>query len=258
LLVTDPRISQLAGMVKHYAPLKAKFSTEMVELLATTDDFGALPEWLQVHLLKVEELFEEDKRNAQSREGVEKHRPGEHDQARHAGRRASTESIPFTDSEVLAVQDYTARATLQVNGRLRGKTPTYGTIGQLKISDNKLDSIITNLDSAIDKSTLTEAITLGRDIPIASVRRGILPPKVGQTISEKGFLSMRKGGTQVPPSTGFARLIVTAPAGTKALDMSFMSQQHMGEVIFPRNSKIKITNVIGSSDDMEIRGEIVG
>ncbi len=258
MLATDPRISQLAGLVKHYAPLKAKFSMEMVELLATTDDFDALPEWLQIHLLKVEELFEEDKRNTRSREGVEKHRPGEHDQARHAGRRASTESVPFTDSETVAVQDYTARATLQVNGRLRGKPPTYGAIGQLKIPDSQLDSIITNLDTAIDKSTLTDTITLRRDIPIASVRRGILPPRAGQTISDKGFLSMRKGETQVPPSSGFARLIVNAPAGTKALDMSFMSQQHMGEVIFPRNSKIKITNIIGSGDDMEIRGEIVG
>lgn len=255
MLATDPRISQLAGMVKHYAPLKTKFGVEMVQLLMTTDDFDALPEWLQVHLLKVEQMFEEDKKNPKV---VEKHRLGDHDQARHAGGRASTESVPFTDSETVAVQDYTARATLQVNGRLRGKPPTYGTIGQLKIPDSKLDSIITNLDTAIEKSTLTDAITLTRDIPIASVRRGILPPKAGQTISDKGFLSMRKGETQVPPSSGFARLIVNAPAGTKALDMSFMSQQHMGEVIFPRNSKIKITNVIGSGDDMEIRGEIVG
>jgi len=252
LLATDPRISQLAGLVKHYAPLKAKFSIEMVELLATTDDFDSLPEWLQDHLLKVEQMFEEDKKKPKV---VEKH--GDHDQRTH-GRRASTESVPFTDSETVAVQDYTARATLQVNGKLRGNPPTYGTIGQLKIPDSKLDSIITNLDTAIDKSTLTDTITLRRDIPIASVRRGILPPKAGQTISDKGFLSLRKGETQVPPSTGFARLVVKAPAGTKALDMSFMSQQHMGEVIFPRNSKIKITNIIGSGDDMEIRGEIVG
>lgn len=58
MLATNPRISQLAGMVKHYAPLKPKYALEMVKLLATTEEFTDLPEWLQTHLLKVEAMVQ--------------------------------------------------------------------------------------------------------------------------------------------------------------------------------------------------------
>ena len=80
MLATNPRISQLAGMVKHYAPLKTKFGIDMVKLLATTSEFDALPQWLQDHLLKVEQLVEQDKANV-----IEKH--GDHDQSSHGRRR---------------------------------------------------------------------------------------------------------------------------------------------------------------------------
>jgi hypothetical protein len=256
-------------MVKHYAPLKTKFGVEMVKLLATTDEFDALPQWLQDHLLKVEQMFEADKAGA-----VEKHLPGQHDQSTHGRRssnprnlpnrlrelRATVEEPSFTDDEFDAVNTYSTDAALQVNHKLRGLSRTRGiqpAQGVWRMSDKKIDAIVTKMDSSIDKSTLVEKTTLYREIPVSSLRNGLFSSAKGKTISDKGFLSMRKGETSIPPRKGFVSLQINAPAGTKALDLSFINPNAMGEVILPRGSKVKIINIVGRSDDMTVIGEIV-
>lgn len=221
----------------------------------TVDKFDALPQWLQDHLLKVEQMFEQDKAD------VQKHMRGKHDQSSHgrAGR-ATVEAPSFTDNEYEAISTYSGSATLQVNHHLRGKSRTRGiqpALGVWRLSEEKLDAIVAEMDSAIDKSTLTETLTLQRDFPVNSLRSGLFGSIKGKTISDKGFLSLRKGTTQVPPPLGFVRMKIKAPAGTKALDLSFINPNAMGEVIFPRNTQIKVTNIVGTGDDTTVIGEIV-
>jgi len=251
LLATNPRISQLAGMVKHYAPLKTKFGIDMVKLLATTSEFDALPQWLQDHLLKVEQLVEQDKANV-----IEKH--GKHNQKTHGrkGSRASFEAVSFTGSELSSIATYT-KATIQVNRQLRGISRRGIAPSVFDLSENEMDSVIDNLDSAIDKSRLAEKMELGREMPLSMLKRGSVKRSAGKVISDKGFLSLRSTVSSVPPRTGFAKFRVTAPAGTKALDLSFLTPNSMGEIIFPRETKIKINSITGQDDDMVIRGEIV-
>jgi len=251
LLATNSRISQLAGMVKHYAPLKTKFGIDMVKLLATTSEFEALPQWLQDHLLKVEQLVEQDKANV-----IEKH--GKHNQKTHGrkGSRASFEAVSFTGSELSSIATYT-KATIQVNRQLRGISRRGIAPSVFDLSENEMDSVIDNLDSAIDKSRLAEKMELGREMPLSMLKRGSVKRSAGKVISDKGFLSLRSTVSSVPPRTGFAKFRVTAPAGTKALDLSFLTPNSMGEIIFPRETKIKINSITGQDDDMVIRGEIV-
>ena len=250
-MATNPRISQLAGMVKHYAPLKTKFGIDMVKLLATTSEFDALPQWLQDHLLKVEQLVEQDKANV-----IEKH--GKHNQKTHGrkGSRASFEAVSFTGSELSSIATYT-KATIQVNRQLRGISRRGIAPSVFDLSENEMDSVIDNLDSAIDKSRLAEKMELGREMPLSMLKRGSVKRSAGKVISDKGFLSLRSTVSSVPPRTGFAKFRVTAPAGTKALDLSFLTPNSMGEIIFPRETKIKINSITGQDDDMVIRGEIV-
>lgn len=255
MLATNPRISQLAGMVKHYAPLKTKYGVEMVKLLATTDEFDALPQWLQDHLLKVEQMFEQDKAS------VAKHLAGKHDQSTHGkGGRATVESPSFTDDEVDAIGSYSSNAALQVNHQLRGLSRSRGiqpAQGVWRMSEEKINGIVQKMDSAIDKSSLTERLVLEREVKVDSVRSGLFGTVKGKTISDKGFLSLRKGKSEVPPLRGYVKMRITAPAGTKALDLSFINPNAMGEVIFPRNTQIKVTNIVGKGEDTTVIGEIV-
>jgi len=235
--------------------LKTKFGIEMTTLLTTTDEFDALPQWLQDHLLKVEQMFEQDKVS------IAKHLAGKHDQRSHAGNRATIETPSFSDDEYDAIAAYTGSATLQVNHKLRGLSSTRGiqpAVGVWRMSDKRIDEIVTNLDSAIDKSQLSKRTSFERDIPAESLRSGLFGSAVGKTISDKGFLSLRMGESGIPPVKGKVKLRVSAPAGTKALDMSFVNEFGMGEVIFPRGTKIKITSVSGFASDTIVRGEIVG
>jgi hypothetical protein len=260
LLLTNPKISTLAGMSKVFVPLSPKQNRELLKLLSTTREFDALPQWVVAHLLKVEQMFERDKSSG----SVTKH--GNHNQLDHAGRRGrrlTTEAPSFTDSERDALTTYGGNETLQINHRLRGLSNTRGiqpALGAWRMSDNKIDSIVQNMDSAIDKSSLSERTTVYRDIPASSLKTGLFGSAVGKTITDRGYLSMRRGeaSAAVPPPSGFVRLKVIAPAGTKALDLSFINDRSMGEIIFPRDSKIKINRVIGGAGDMEVVGEIIG
>lgn len=258
MLATNPRISQLAGMVKHYAPLKTKFGVEMVKLLATTNEFDALPQWLQDHLLKVEQMFERDKALTSE---LAKHRD-DHDQMRHAGgRRLTVEAPSFTNDEYDAVATYSTDAALQVNHQLRGLSRTRGiqpAQGVWRMSEKKIDAVVEKMDSAIDKSTLAEKLTVRREIPEASIKNTIFGVTKGKTISDKGFLSMRRTESPIPPRKGFVTLQINAPAGTKALDLSFINPNAMGEIIFPRDTKIKIVNIVGRGEDTTVIGEIIG
>jgi len=250
LLLTNPRISTLAAMTKVFAPLDTKQNHELLKLLSTIKEFDALPQWVQDHLLKVEQLFEQDESSLQ------KHLAGQHDQSSHANR-LSAQSPDFSDSEKQAIANYSGTATLQVNHKLRG-LPTKGILPSVfDLRENEIENIVTNLDSAIDKSSLKATMKLQREIPTSSIPSGLFSSAVGKTIKDKGFLSLRNTQDNIPARNGFVKMIVTAPAGTKALDLSFINPNAMGEVIFPRGTKIKITSVKGQRSDTIVRGEIV-
>jgi hypothetical protein len=267
LLVTNPKISRLAAVGRFYVPLSQTQQNELVTAITTIDNPDALPSWMSDYFGQVEQMFEADKAGA-----VEKH--GTHDQGTHGRRssnprnlpnrlrerRATVEEPSFTDDEFDAVNTYSTDAALQVNHKLRGLSRTRGiqpAQGVWRMSDKKIDAVVAKMDSSIDKSTLVEKTTLYREIPVSSLRTGLFSSAKGKTISDKGFLSMRKGETSIPPRKGFVSLQINAPAGTKALDLSFINPNAMGEVILPRGSKVKIINIVGRSDDMTVIGEIV-
>lgn len=193
--------------------------------------------------------------------GVTKHLQGQHDQRSHAGSRATIETPSFSDEEYDAISAYTGSATVQINHKLRGLSRTRGiqpARGVWVMSDEKIDNVVKNLDSAISKSKLIKQTVMERDIPATSLKSGLFGSAVGKTISDKGFLSLKSGTSNIPPLKGFVKLRVTAPSGTTALDMSFINPNAMGEIIFPRDTKIKITSVSGGGADTIVRGEIVG
>jgi hypothetical protein len=189
-------------------------------------------------------------------QNVEKHLAGKHDQSSHANR-LSAQSPDFSDSEKQAIASYSGLETLQVNHKLRG-LPTKGILPSVfDLRETEIESIVTNLDSAIDKSTLKSTLKLQREMPVKSIPSSLFGNSVGKTISDKGFLSLRNTQDKIPARNGFVKMIVTAPAGSKALDLSFINPNAMGEIIFPRGTKIKITSVRGQMSDTIVRGEIV-
>lgn len=254
MLVTNPKVSRLAAVGRFYVPLSQAQQSELITAMSTIENLDALPSWMSDYFSQVEQMFEQDKAG----ELIEKH--GDHDQKRH-GRRASIESPEFTENEFEAISSYSGSATVQVNHHLRGFSRTRGiqpAQGVWQLSEKKINGIVKELDSAIDKSTLPQKLTLQREIKADSLRSGLFGSVKGKTISDKGFLSLRKGTSEVPPLRGYVKMRITAPAGTKALDLSFINPNAMGEVIFPRNTQIKVTNIIGKGEDTTVIGEIVG
>jgi hypothetical protein len=191
---------------------------------------------------------------------VTKH--GNHDQSSHGNnRRATFESPAFSDDEYDALTSYSGSATVQINHQLRGFSRTRGiqpAQGAWRLSEEKINKIVKKMDSAIDKSVLSERLTLEREIKEDSLRSGLFSTIKGKTISDKGFLSLRKGKSNLPPLRGFVKMRIVAPAGSKALDLSFINANSMGEVIFPRDTKIKVTQILGQGEDTTVIGEIVG
>ena len=191
---------------------------------------------------------------------IQKH--GDHDQKTHGNnRRATFESPAFSDDEYDALTSYSGSATVQINHQLRGFSRTRGiqpAQGAWQLSEEKINKIVKKMDSAIDKSVLSERLTLEREIKEDSLRSGLFSTIKGKTISDKGFLSLRKGKSNLPPLRGFVKMRIVAPAGSKALDLSFINPNAMGEVIFPRDTKIKVTQILGQGEDTTVIGEIVG
>ena len=187
---------------------------------------------------------------------IEKHLAGKHDQKTHAGNRASVETIEFSDSEKSAIEGYSRDAALQINQKLRGQRVT-SRIGVWQMSDAKIDEAVKNLDSAIAKSKLPKKLVLEREMPATSLRSGLFGSVVGKTITDKGYLSLRNQQTRMAPRKGFVKFLITANEGATALDLSFINELGMNEIVFPRDSKIRINNVTGFGEDMIVRGEIV-
>lgn len=188
---------------------------------------------------------------------VEKHLAGKHDQSTHGGNRASVESPEFNDREKRAIATYSSRAALQINNKLRG-IPTKGQLRSVwDMSDKEIDEAVISLDNAISKSNLKQKMTLEREMPASFIKTGPLQSAEGRIISDKGYLSLRNTQSNIPAQQGFVKLIVTAPAGTPALDLSFINPNAMGEVVFPRGTKLKITRISSSTYDTVVRGEIV-
>lgn len=258
MLVANPKISRLAAVGRFYVPLSQTQQNELVTAVSTIDKIDALPSWMSDYFAQVEQMFERD--GALTSE-LAKHRD-DHDQMRHAGgRRLTVEAPSFTNDEYDAVATYSTDAALQVNHQLRGLSRTRGiqpAQGVWRMSEKKIDAVVEKMDSAIDKSTLAEKLTVRREIPEASIKNTIFGATKGKTISDKGFLSMRRTESPIPPRKGFVTLQINAPAGTKALDLSFINPNAMGEIIFPRDTKIKIVNIVGRGEDTTVIGEIIG
>lgn len=255
MLVTNPKVSRLAAVGRFYVPLSQAKQNELVTAISTIDKLDGLPSWMSEYFAQVEQMFEQDKSDA-----IAKH--GKHDQKTHGNnRRATFESPAFSDDEYDALTSYSGSATVQINHQLRGFSRTRGiqpAQGAWQLSEEKINKIVKKMDSAIDKSVLSERLTLEREIKEDSLRSGLFSTIKGKTISDKGFLSLRKGESNLPPLRGFVKMRIVAPAGSKALDLSFINANSMGEVIFPRDTKIKVTQILGQGEDTTVIGEIVG
>jgi hypothetical protein len=105
----------------------------------------------------------------------------------------------------------------------------------------KLDAITRDLDSAIDKGSLPEPLKVYRGIGDVKAL-GIEP---GVTVRDKGYLSTsltRQTANMYGNSEKGAVLEITAPKGARAIGVAGMTNYGKErEVLFPRNSQMKIT-----------------
>lgn len=79
MLLTDPDISRVFGMINVYTPVPIELQDVYYEAIHNTEQAADLPEWILELMVDARELYEADEAS------VKKHQPGKHDQYRHAG-----------------------------------------------------------------------------------------------------------------------------------------------------------------------------
>ena len=104
-----------------------------------------------------------------------------------------------------------------------------------------VEEIISNLDTAMDKSKLKQDVQLYRGLSEAAMAK-LEKVTVGKTVTEKGYMSLSVDPLSIPGSAK-AIMVINAPTGARML--------HAGgdEIILHRSSKLKLVNV--ADDELE-------
>ncbi len=164
----------------------------------------------------------------------------------------------FTEQQTIELQDYAEGNYQQLNSYLRNPSSVSASLGK------ELEKQAKTIDAAIAKSTLTKDVV---------VYRGLQSPKVvanaerlvGITIEAPGFQSTSLSQSVASDFAGFgpgaAVFELTARKGSKALNMEPFkkSKGNAGEaeILFPRDSKVKITGFDKTKRPPVIKGEFV-
>jgi hypothetical protein len=142
-------------------------------------------------------------------------------------------TTPLTKEERSAVYEYSGAYYREINGTLRGDNPwTDLTPAQLRAETRRIDA-------AIAKGTLTAETTLYRGTSVHFL--GDLTP--GTVLKDKAFLSASRSEDIANRFGMSAMLKITAPRGTKAVDVSHHAGGNEREILLGRNTKLKVTSV---------------
>lgn len=152
---------------------------------------------------------------------------------------------PLTSGEVSVIKAYSDGAYHPLNKALRsGK--------KLSIDQAVMAK---QLDRAIRKATLAEATTLRRGIAsggIESIFGGTV--HIGDVVMDNGFMSSSKGSGFKGP----IKLTINMPKGAHALDIQQYSHHYSeSEVLLPRGSMFKVTNVVTLSGGVKLEVDYV-
>lgn len=141
-----------------------------------------------------------------------------------------------------AVEGYSGIDARIINDNLRGQE-------SYRVLNDADRAQIATIDSAIGSSELPEDTALYRGFTLSP--RGVSKVKVGQTITDKAFVSTSLNPAVAEQFSGATKGVkgsvimrITAPKGTKALPMSTLSEwpgEH--EVLLPRGTTFKITTL---------------
>jgi hypothetical protein len=162
----------------------------------------------------------------------------------------------LTDGEKTAVENYTTYLFDAVNRPLREGKEVPGS----------LKPQVAALDSAIEKSTLDRDVTVYRGASIPEVAKAAADGSlVGHTLANVGFMSTSHGEHVTRFFGGGENHVlfnITARKGAKALPAAAASKtfgDRQGELIFPRNSQMRVTGVSKTEDGRTmVHAEVVG
>jgi ADP-ribosyltransferase exoenzyme len=161
----------------------------------------------------------------------------------------------LTDGEKTAVENYTTYLFDAVNRPLREGRPV----------PDSLQPQVDALDSAIDKSTLDRDVTVYRGASIPEVAKAAADGSlIGHTLANVGFMSTSHGEHVTKFFGGGEDHVlfnITARKGAKALPAAAASKtfgDRQGELIFPRNSRMRVSAVTKTEDGRTmVHAEIV-
>lgn len=161
-------------------------------------------------------------------------------------------SRDFNSSETQAIREYVATST-EINEFLRDK---YITANQNIINDFKAQ--VAALDSAVTASGPLEAMTVYRATRFAPLTKILESGNfVGQTFSDKGFISTSKGGF-LPyfQSMSTVDIRIRVPGGSRGIKTGSLNRGER-EIILDRGSSFKITGASKSGGKWSVDVQLI-
>jgi len=191
---------------------------------------------------------------------VDKHLEGQHDQTTHghggsskpATKPAKRNRQP-TEVEIKAIKDYTGRAAMFVNSKLRGVAPE----SVYSMPDDQINEVKKHLDSYLNDSALEEPLELFRYTTTNAFGGEEKMAKLaGKTLRDKGYLSTTSLKSDAKFG-GDVTIKIKAPVGSNAAPISeFSVFGNEREVLFARNTQMTVTDVSYSNRSLEWTVEV--
>jgi len=138
-----------------------------------------------------------------------------------------------------------------IQGRIRGT---------LERVPSWVDDTISELDAAVAKSTLTEDLVLWRYTDTRAFQGTLDSIGEGSILMDQGFLATsvdEYGGSALEGVT--VRWEISAPKGTKAMHILRSPDADVAwdEVLFERNTRLQIDNILRDGDDVWVEATII-
>jgi hypothetical protein len=146
------------------------------------------------------------------------------------GKAPGQADLKWSSAQSKAITDYTGGQYRDVNGALRRREQP----------DSSAQEIIERLDEVFAETPpLTGPITVRRNVGRPEAMFGEIGSKVDREFVDDGFVSTTSGET--PTLFGHHELVITVPAGFKALDVKAVSDEpDEDEVLLPRGTVFRV------------------
>lgn len=165
------------------------------------------------------------------------------------------QSSPFTDQQRIELKDYKEGNYRQLNSYLANPTSVEASLAK------ELNKQVKTIDAAILKSTLVQDTIVYRGIQSPALARNI-DRLIGKTMNPPNYLSTSTSSRVARDFAGFGSngvvLAIKAKTGMRAAHLDqFQVAGNAGEneLLFPRDSKIRLTGVDRTRSPMVIMGE---